>query len=218
MLPIRCFATGAAVSSFLLRPDTGVAQGFRFYDADLPEATGADAAPTRARSASESPDAAETGVRMQGGRRFFLFVQVDQRDADAAVARLAALLKSRQMYDGATIVLIGDHGEEPTGTLDDAVLRVPLIVKQPEREGAGRHVSTPVQQVDVVPTLLDLVRAPVPSALSGRSLRAVLTDKEATLSDRPLYAEWLPPRYGGFARPGFSFSTAPHRHVSGGGA
>jgi hypothetical protein len=199
MLRNRGFATGAAVSSFLLRPDTGVAQGFRFYDAELPADANVDGAPTLTRNASDTLDAAETWVRMQGGRRFFLFVQVDGRDADSAVARLAALLKSRQLYDGATIVLIGDRGETPTDTLDDTALRVPFLVKQPEGEGAGRRVAAPVQQIDLVPTLLDLVSAPVPGALTGRSLRAVLTDDGATLRDRPLYAEWLGPlyRFGG---------------------
>jgi len=216
MLRNRGFATGAAVSSFLLRPDTGVAQGFRFYDAELPDRAADDASPVLARSASETLDAAETWVRMQGGRRFFLLVQVDHRDADAAVARLAALLKSRQLYDGATIVLIGDHGEEPTRTLDDAALRVPLIVKQPEGEGAGRRVAAPVQQIDLVPTLLDLVRAPIPDALSGRSLRAVLTDEGATIRDRPLYAEWLAPHYGFGGHGVYALTTARYRYVRGG--
>src|SRR5690349_8775225 len=36
MLKSRGFNTGAAVSSFLLRRDTGVAQGFTFFDADIP--------------------------------------------------------------------------------------------------------------------------------------------------------------------------------------
>ena len=213
MLRNRGFATGAAVSSFLLRPDSGVAQGFKFYDAELPGRTGVDAGPVLERSASETLDAAETWVRMQGGRRFFLLVQVDQRDADAAVARLAALLKSRELYDGATIVLIGDRGEEPTRTLDDSALRVPLMVKQPASEGAGRRVDAPVQQIDLVPTLLDLVRAPVPGSLAGRSLRAVLTDEKATLRDRPLYAEWLAPHYGFGGHGMYALTTARYRYV-----
>ena len=60
MLKSRGFATGAAVSSFLLRPETGVAQGFRFYDAELPERAAGDALPVLARSASDTLDAAET--------------------------------------------------------------------------------------------------------------------------------------------------------------
>ena len=118
LLRSRGFATGAAVSSFLLRPETGVAQGFRFYDAELPDA-GADTGPVLARSASATLDAAETWVRSQDGRRFFLFVQVEQQDADIAVTRLTTLLKNRQLYDGSTIVLLGDRADEPTRTLDD---------------------------------------------------------------------------------------------------
>src|SRR6185436_358353 len=215
MLRNRGFATGAAVSSFLLRPDTGIAQGFRFCDAELPADAALEGVPTLARNGSDTLDAAETWVRMQGGRRFFLFVQVDGRDADSAVSRLAALVKSRQLYDGATSVLIGDRGEAPADTLDDTALRVPFLVKQPESEGAGRRVAAPVQQIDLVPTLLDLVSAPVPGALTGRSLRAVLTDDGATLRDRPLYAEWLGPLYGFGGHGVYALTTARYRYVRG---
>src|SRR5688572_27748817 len=95
MLRSRGFATGAAVSSFHLRPETGVAQGFRFYDADLPE-EGADGGPVLARNAGSTLDAAETWVRMQDDRRFFLFVQIGRQDADLAVTRLTSLLKDRK--------------------------------------------------------------------------------------------------------------------------
>ena len=60
----------------------------------------------------------------------------------------------------------------PGMTLDDAALRVPLLVKQPGSDGAGRRVAAPVQHIDLLPTLLDLVRAPMPGGLRGRSLRA----------------------------------------------
>ena len=215
MLRNRGFATGAAVSSFLLRPDTGVAQGFRFYDAELPESAAADGEPVLVRGASETLDAAETWMRMQDGRRFFLFVQVDRRDADTAVTRLTAALKSRELYDGGTIILVGDRGEEPTQTIDDAAIRIPLIVKQPNNEGAGRRVDAAVQHIDLVPTVLDLVRAPVPGSLTGRSLRAVLTDDKATLSGRPLYAEWLSPYFSFGGHPVYALTTGVYRYVRG---
>ena len=215
LLRNRGFATGAAVSSFLLRPETGVAQGFRFYDAELPSVTAALPEPVLERSASDTLDAAETWVRMQDDRRFFLFVQVDQRDADTAVARLTALLKNRDVYDGATVVLIGDRGEEPSETLDDAAIRVPMIVKQPAAEGAGRRVAAAVQQIDLVPTLLDLVRAPVPGSLTGRSLRGVLTDKDASLRERPLLAEWLAPYFAFGGHPIYALTTSVYRYVRG---
>ena len=215
MLRNRGFATGAAVSSFLLRPDTGVAQGFRFYDAELPESATAGAEPVLVRSASDTLDAAESWMRMQNDRRFFLFVQVDRRDADAAVTRLTASLKSRELYDGGTIILVGDRGDEPSQTIDDASIRIPLIVKQPNNEGAGRRVDDAVQQIDLVPTVLDLVRAPVPGSLTGRTLRAVLTDEEATLRDRPLYAEWLSPHFSFGGHAVYALTTRMYRYVNG---
>jgi hypothetical protein len=172
LLRNRGFTTGAAVSSFLLRPQSGVAQGFSFFDADLPVPTAGEAPPL-ARQGALTIDAAEHWLQLQGSQRFFLFLQVDRTDADSAIARIAAALKERRLYNDATIIIAGDHGETGAGTsLDDTALRVPLIVKQPRSGGAGRRVLTPVQHIDLVPTILDLVRAPVPGELRGRSLRA----------------------------------------------
>jgi arylsulfatase A-like enzyme len=215
MLRSRGFSTGGAVSSFLLRPASGMAQGFTFFDAELPEG-GLDAVPAMVRDGAQTIDAAERWVRLQDDRRFFLFVQVDQRDADAAVTRLSSLLKTRRLYDGATIVLIGDRGDTGSGlTLDDATLRVPLMVRQPDGEGSGRRVAMPVQQIDLVPTILDLVRAPIPGELRGRSLRAVLDDDETDVAGEPVYSESLAAWYRFGGDPVRALTTTAHRYVDG---
>src|SRR5688500_10452426 len=215
MLRSRGFSTGGVVSSFLLRPESGVAQGFTFFDAELPDQD-VDAAPALARDATQTIDVAERWVQSQDDRRFFLFIQVDRRDADAVVTRLSSLLKARRFYDDATIVLVGDRGEDASAlTLDDAVLRVPLIVKQPDGQGAGRRVAAPVQQIDLVPTILDLVRAPIPGELRGRSLRAVLDDDEASIAEQPVYAESLAARYRFGGHPVYALTTAAYRYVRG---
>jgi tetratricopeptide (TPR) repeat protein len=212
MLRSRGFSTGGVVSSFLLRPESGVAQGFTFFDAEL-SAPGTDAAPAVARDAAQTIAVAERWVQSQDDRRFFLFVQVDRRDADAVVTRLSSLLKARRFYDEATIVLVGDRGDEPAGlTLDDTALRVPLLVKQPDSQGAGRRVLTPVQQIDLVPTILDLVRAPVPGELRGRSLRAILDEDDTSVAAQPIYAEWLAARYRFGGHPVYALTTAAHRY------
>jgi arylsulfatase A-like enzyme len=46
----------------------------------------------------------------------------------------------------------------------DEAIRVPLIIKQESNTGAGRRVADLVQHVDLVPTILDLVKAPGPAA------------------------------------------------------
>ena len=215
LLRNRGFTTGAAVSSFLLRPESGINQGFAFYDADIPPTT-PDEAPAIERQGTLTLDAAERWIEQRSGQRFFLFVQVDGRDGDTAVARLSAALKQRRLYDQATMLLVGDHGEAGSGlSLDETALRVPLLVKQPNAEGAGRRVLMPVQHIDLVPTILDLVRAPEPGGLRGRSLRPVLDKESATIPPRPIYAESFAAyfRFGG--SPLFALTGEHYRYVRG---
>ena len=216
LLQSRGFETGAAVSSFLLRPESGVAQGFSFFDAELPDQAGAPM-PAVERDGADTTDAAARWLRSRRGRRFFLFVQVNHGSAEPTVTELVTQLKELDLYDEATIVLTADRGATgAAATLDDASLRVPLLVKQPESEGAGRRIAVPVQHIDILPTVLDLVRAPIPSDLRGRSLRAVLEGDAGGVPDRPIYAESLAEHFR-FGRPAkFAVADAEHLYIRGG--
>ena len=188
LLGSRGFETGAAVSSFLLRPATGVGQGFTFFDADLPNEP-RDRAPVVERDGAQTAEVAAQWLRSQPGSRFFLFVQLNENAAESAVMRLVTTLKELDLYEQATIILTSSRGDSGAGgLLDDASLHVPLLVKQPDSDGAARRIVLPVQHIDILPTLLDLVRAPIPSGLRGRSLRAALDGDEASMADRPIYA------------------------------
>lgn len=119
--------------------------------------------------------------------------------ADAIVGRLIAYLKKQQLYDESTIIVVGSHGESLGAhgeqqhglfVFEDA-MRVPLIIKQPGSMGGGRRVADVVQHVDIVPTILDLAKAPAPSGLAGRSLRAALEGR--ALGPRIAYGESLFP-------------------------
>ena len=69
---------------------------------------------------------------------------------------------------------LGDHGEKTHGTFAyDSTLRVPWILW-----GKGLHpqvFAETVRQVDVMPTLLDLLAVPPPERIVGQSLRPYLT-------------------------------------------
>jgi arylsulfatase A-like enzyme len=74
------------------------------------------------------------------------------------------------------VVLVADHGEafyEQGALLHDEpytpTIRVPLIVRLPG-EKVGSTVPQVVEAIDVMPTLLDLVGAPLPPGIQGESL------------------------------------------------
>src|SRR5215510_12862828 len=215
LLRNRGFSTGAAVSSFLLRRTTGVAQGFTYYDAEIPNQPFEEGALPQ-RPGAATFDAADHWIKSQSGQRYFLFLQVDASSADLVVGRLVDELKQTKRYSDSTIVFTADHGDPSNGvTLDDTSLRVPLIVKQPGEVGAGRRVPQPVQHLDLLPTLLDLVRAPMPSGLRGRSLRTILDKTSGFVPDQPIYAELLAPQLRFDGQPLFALSNASYRFVRG---
>lgn len=215
LLRDRGYKTGGIVSSFLLRKETGISSGFTFFDDERVAPAGSTEVPLT-RDAAETEQVAEHWLDSVGTSRAFLFMHLGDRQvardrfagldpydatiasADEAVGHLVKYLKTNQLYDQATIVLVsdhgqglGDHGEQGHGLLTyEEALRVPLIVKQPSGERRKTHVTATVQQIDVVPTILDLAKAPGASGLRGRSLTPLLGG--GTIPDVPVYAEsWL---------------------------
>lgn len=121
-------------------------------------------------------------------------------EADLVMGRLFAELRRLDLYDDALIILLSDHGEglmdhgeyEHEVLLYREVIQVPLIVKLPGGERAGTTVSTPVQLVDVAPTVLDLLGLPSDSLGEG----AVRGTSLFRLPDEPrlIFSESVYPR------------------------
>ena len=223
LLRERGYSTAAVVSTSLLRKDTGISQGFDFFDDEMPPNPEEPAAKGGHRDGSRSEEIAEHWLDSAGTSRTFLFLHLNEPHkpyapperfsqyspydgeiayADEIVGRLIHYLKTHQLYDRSTIVLLsdhgeglGDHGEQEHGLfVYDEAIHVPLIIKQESILGAGRRIPDLVQHVDMVPTILDLVKAPVPDTLRGRSLKPLLEDT-GRLQERPIYSEALYARY-----------------------
>lgn len=68
---------------------------------------------------------------------------------------------------------LGEHGEMTHGLFAyEGTLRVPFIIYQP-RMLPPRTIADPARHVDILPTVLDAIAAPVPAGLDGRSLLAL---------------------------------------------
>ena len=97
---------------------------------------------------------------------------------DASFAALIQMLEDNDLLDSTLVILMSDHGEEFYDhgrwehglTLYSEQLHIPLIIRFPHRSWHGVKVPDIVQQVDILPTVLDVVGADVPAGLEGRSL------------------------------------------------
>jgi arylsulfatase A-like enzyme len=133
------------------------------------------------------------------------------RFADAQLGALLARLERLDLSDSTLVVVTSDHGE----TLDELIeryaygydhgeflhgreLRVPLVVHVPGWDGARVHAD-PAGQLDLLPTLLELLGLPREGLLLGRSLAPLLRGE--SLPPRPIFAERRDLTSGEVARP-----------------
>jgi arylsulfatase A-like enzyme len=115
---------------------------------------------------------------------------------DALVGRFLARLAELGRDADTLVVLTSDHGDQfgehgrvgHGNSLHNRVLHVPLGLRWPGRIPAGSS-DAPVQVVDVLPTVLDLVDLPAPARLDGRSLVPLLRGEPD--AERPAYSEML---------------------------
>lgn len=210
LLQAQGYHTAAFVGSIVLDPKNGLApgfdRGFTVYDAGFNWPEGGSS-----RSGSTDRPGAQVVARAGAwlGRNskgpFFLWVYLNDpraasgapynasvAAADAAVGNLIASLRASKLYDDALIVVASDHGESLGAHGEDAygvflydeTIHVPLLLKLPRNQDAGKRVTARARLVDVAPTILEIAGAPIPSQMQGQSLFRMAK----TNADQPVYS------------------------------
>ncbi len=120
----------------------------------------------------------------------------DIKDADDAVGEILDHLKAHGLYDESLIVFFSDHGDEffDRGNFGHAhpnvhqdVTRVPMVVRFPASFGVAPHRSeVPVQNLDLFPTVVDVLGLQPVSGLRGTSLLAL----ERAVPDRTILSTY----------------------------
>ncbi|MFQ5528475.1 MAG: sulfatase-like hydrolase/transferase, partial [Thermoanaerobaculia bacterium] len=212
------YATGAAISAYVLRSSTGIAEGFDWYGDDIELASETSLGRLQ-RPGRETLARALEWIETLRDRPFFLLLHLyephspytppqpfaskysDKYDGEIAesdrlLGELIVDLERRALYDEALILVLSDHGEglgdhgqdEHEVLIYRENLQIPMIVKLPGNRRAGDTVRRPVQLIDVYPTVTEVLDLSRPSSGSGLSM---LADGDG---DRSLYAETLYPR------------------------
>jgi arylsulfatase A-like enzyme len=109
------------------------------------------------------------------------------RSVDAQVGVLMAALKARGLDGNTVVVITSDHGESLGDhnyffehgrfPYDDCV-HVPMIFRGAGIAKAGTVVSSPVELIDLAPTLLDFAGLPANQEAQGKSLRRLLRGED----------------------------------------
>ena len=117
------------------------------------------------------------------------------RATDAHIGEILEALDEGGLRDRTIIVVMADHGEEfydhggvgHGESLYEEVIRVPLIIAGPGFP-EERIVDVPVQNIDLMPTLTELIFGFTPEGIQGNSLLPLFRKKNARLR-RPVYSE-----------------------------
>lgn len=212
------YATGAAVSAYVLRAGTGIAKPFDFYDDAVGGAADVGIGQV-SRPGAATAAAALQWIRPRANERFFFLLHLFEphspytapepfrsrfsnpydaeiATADDIVGKFLSGLKEAGVYDRAIIILLsdhgeglGDHGESEHGVfLYREVLHVPLMVKLPGGARRGTTVDRTVQLIDIAPTIASLVGAVPAQAYAGAPL---LQDG---VTAHPVYSETVYPQ------------------------
>ena len=142
---------------------------------------------------------------------------------DSLVGELVAWLETRKLRESTLLVFVGDHGEALGDHEElthgffvyDSTMRVPLILNAPSPQLLGRRVDAQVRTIDLMPTVLELIGAEVPSEVQGTSLVPLATGQVDDL-ELAAYGESVFPEHYGWAplaslrTRNFHFIDAPH--------
>ncbi|MDQ8194110.1 sulfatase [Coraliomargarita sp. SDUM461004] len=111
---------------------------------------------------------------------------------DTGIGLFMDMLEDNEVMDNTLIIFIGDHGPPfPRAKMSsyDLGLRIPFIVSGPNLQSEALS-QQPVSTVDILPTILDYVGAPVIDDLPGQSLLGILEGEAVADVERPLFSSY----------------------------
>ena len=120
-----------------------------------------------------SAPSTEAGMRKMRAQYYGMIGEVDSQ-----LGRVFAALRERGEWHDTVIVITADHGEqlgdhglrEKVGFFEQSYHIVGMVRAPQSTAGHGRVVDAFTENVDVFPTLCELLDAPVPPQCDGRSL------------------------------------------------
>ncbi len=114
---------------------------------------------------------------------------------DISVGGILDKLESLGLAENTIVVFTSDHGDMmgahqmvAKGVMYEESVRIPFLLKDPRMNKSQRIIEERVSQIDIVPTILDLMDREMPENLQGKSLIPSLREKNFPAED--IFIEW----------------------------
>ncbi len=107
------------------------------------------------------------------------------RQVDSQLKTLLEKLRDLGIYKNTVIIVTSDHGEEMGehswyfthgGVLWDSLLKVPLILSCPALFKNGKTINQQVQHIDIMPTILEILKIRKANSMEGRSFLPLINN------------------------------------------
>lgn len=115
---------------------------------------------------------------------------------DTYTGQILETLDECGLHDNTIVVYTSEHGDMMGNhhllakcVMFDEAATVPLLLRLPGQT-TSRLISGPVSQIDLLPTLLDLMEQPIPDHLQGKSLKPILDQEEDVRLEDDVIVEW----------------------------
>ncbi|MCK4747772.1 MAG: sulfatase-like hydrolase/transferase, partial [Bacteroidales bacterium] len=114
---------------------------------------------------------------------------------DISVGAILDKLDEMGLAENTIVVYTSDHGEMmgahqmmAKGVMYEESVRIPFLLKDPRQDQSHRVIKERVSQIDIVPTVLDLMAIEIPENLQGKSLVPALRKEKFPAED--IFIEW----------------------------
>ncbi len=106
---------------------------------------------------------------------------------DEQIGVLIKKLEQMKVLDNTMIIVTADHGESlwehdynfrHGDLLYDASVRIPLIISIPIERVINKRIDNQTENIDIVPTILDVLKISKPSTMQGESLLGLISGKD----------------------------------------
>jgi arylsulfatase A-like enzyme len=133
------------------------------------------------------------------------------RSQDDDIGRLLDFLEKTGLAENTVVVyttdhgfFLGEHGWFDKRFMYEQAIKVPWLIRYPDRLNAGTVTREWTVNIDNAPTVLDLAGIPVPEEMQGRSLVPIFEGKPGPYKQKTFYyhyydfgtPHWVLPHYG----------------------